>query len=131
MTMRQSVHPTATAPDAAEALLGAVWDLELHDPFPPAKSDREIADLVSRMGEELGAFDTQTRARRDPLSRMVTLDAVTHPRIVRRRSPLPRRHRRRPPPVPAVPRPVPPPLPGWAWPQTLAEAEGARDSQPI
>jgi hypothetical protein len=73
-------------------------------PFPPAKSDDEIAALVVEMGAELGV------ARRR---------SVPSPSPVRT---APRR------PVKARPRPAPapPPVPDWALDATAARRPGTR-----
>ncbi len=111
--MNASPRPAdhAGVPQLIEHLLGDEWACDVADPFPPAKSDEEIASLVSEMGAELGAFDTQTRARREQRRRhraaAARREPTTHPRV-----------------HVAAPRPVrrtPPPVPVWAWPETQSD----------
>ena len=100
----------AGVPQLIECLLGDEWACDVTDPFPPAKSDEEIAFLVSEMGAELGVFDTQTRARREHRRKRrapVRREHTTHHRV---RVPPPYRARRGPPPVPV-----------WAWPDTQSD----------
>lgn len=101
----------AGVPRVIEHLLGDEWACDVTDPFPPAKTDEEIASLLSEMGAELGVFDTQSRARRADRRRRanaVRREHTTHHRV---RVPPPRRPRR----------PAPPPVPVWAWPDTTSD----------
>lgn len=102
----------AIRPSLLERPLDLDWDsaLDEADPFPPAKSDDEIAALVDQMGAELGVFD--------PVA-FLARHAVVRARPAPRRAPpvAP------PPQGPRRPRAAtfgPPPLPYWAEADTHA-----------